>query len=587
MKTIFPQDREALISIALGKKNADLYLTNCRIVNVFTGEILTNRGVAIGNESIAYVGPGTDMVGSDTEVIDCNNSYVLPGYVDAHCHTDFLNSPRAFAERLLPMGTTTLLTELTTTEVIGSKGIDYMLRVTEDLPLKFFLSLPSTVPPYPEIEGIDYVPLSDLKEYSDHPRILALGEIISWPRITSLDPSILEKISFALEHGLLVEGHSAGCKHHEINALSSAGITSCHESLTAEEAKEKLELGLYVMLRHGSVRRDLGQLSRLITDNPRLNTSRIMLTLDLMNPDEMAQYGYTNYLIKSATEFGIDPIKAIQMVTINPATYLGLDRLLGSIAPGRIADILIVDKLEEGIPRTVIANGQLVAQSGNLCEGVFSPQSSYDVLLPDHWPEKRFSPSDFQIPAPDTTSSTVNFPVIKIINTTITKRMDKEIQINDGQLKAVPEEEIIKVSIVGRKNNVFTGLLHGFGGDIGGLGTSIGVYNNLIILGQNDQDMAIATNRMLDLNGGIVLVKNGSIISEIPLPIGGIQSTHDMKTLVQQTKAMRRDLKALGCDLDDPMFTIHFLCMAGLPYIRIISKGIMDIVTREILFPPT
>jgi len=584
MKTIFPQDRELLISIALGKKNADLYLTNGRIVNVFTGEVLPDRGVAIGNGSIAYVGPNADMVGSDTEVLDCNGSYILPGYVDAHCHTDFLNSPRAFAEHVLPLGTTTLLTELTTAEVLGSKGIDYILKTTEDLPLKFFLSLPSTVPPYPETEGLDYVPLSKLKDYADHPRILALGEIISWPRVTSLDPSILEKIRFSLDHGLSVEGHFAGCKHHEINALSSAGITSCHESITAEEAKEKLELGLYVMLRHGSVRRDLDQLSRLITDNPRLNTSRIMLTLDLMNPEDMARYGYTNYLIKSATQLGIDPITAIQMVTINPATYLGLDGMLGSIAPGRIADILIVDKLEEGVPQGVIANGQLVARSGILCEGAVLPQSSDEVLLPDYWPEKRFSPSDFQIPAPNIASATVNFPVIKIINTTITKRMDKEIRINGGEVKAVPEEGIIKVSVVGR-GRVFTGLLHGFGGDIGGLGTSIGVYNNLIILGNNDQDMATATNRMLDLKGGIVLVKGESILSEIPLPIGGIQSTHDMKTLVRQIKAMKSSLKALGCDLDDPMFTIHFLCMGGLPYIRILSKGIMDIVTQKILFP--
>ena len=213
------------------------------------------------------------------------------------------------------------------------------------------------------------------------------------------------------------------------------------------------------------------------------------------------------------------------------------------------------------------------------------PQSSDEVLLPDYWPEKRFSPSDFQIPAPNIALATLNFPVIKIINTTITKRMDKEIRINGGEVKAVPEEGIMKVSIVGRESRVFTGLLHGFGGDIGGLGTSIGVYSNLIILGNNDQDMATATNRMLDLKGGIVLVKGGSIISEIPLPIGGIQSTHDMKTLVRQIKAMKSSLKALGCVLDDPMFTIHFLCMGGLPYIRILSKGIMDIVTQKILFP--
>lgn len=583
MKTQFLMERESLISIALGKKDADLYLANGRIVNVFTGEVLTNRGVAIGKGGIAYVGPNTNMIGKDTEVIDCNGSYILPGYVEAHFHTDFLNSPRAFAEHVLAMGTTTLLTELIIAEVLGPKGIDYMLRVTEDLPLKFFLSLPSSLPPFPEIEGTDYVPLSGIKRYADHPRVLALGEITSWPRIMALNSTIMEKIRFALDNGLLVEGHMTGCKNHEINALTSAGITSCHESITAKEAKEKLELGLYVMLRHGSVRRDLDQLSRLLTDNPRLNTSRIILTVDLMNPEDLLQYGFTNYLIKSAVEFGIDPIKAVQMVTINPATYLGLDRVLGSIAPGRIADILIMERIEEGLPQTVIANGKVVAQSGTLCQGAVLPQSSEEVLLPDYWPEKRFFPQDFHIPAPDNASATVNFPVIKIINKTITKRMDKQIPITGGEVKAVPGEGIIKVSVLGPEDRATTGLLHGFGRDIGGLGTSIGVFNCFVILGSNDQDMATAANRMLDLNGGVVHVKDGNILSEIPLPIGGIQSTHDMKTLVRQIKGMKSSLKEFGCDLDDPLFTIHFLCLTGLPYIRILPKGIMDIVSQKIL----
>ncbi|SPD75189.1 Adenine deaminase [uncultured Desulfobacterium sp.] len=581
MRAEFIFDREALISIALGKKDADLYLTNGRIVNVLTGEIMNNRGVAVGRGCIAYVGPNTDMVGRDTQVIDCNGAYILPGYVEAHCHTDFFNSPRSFGQYVLSMGTTTILTEVITAEVLGARGIDYVLKTTEDLPIKFFVSLPSSLPPYPEIEGVDYVPLSDMKGYSDHPRALAIGEITSWPRIMALDPVILEKMHFALSHGLLIEGHMTGCKGHEINAMVSAGITSCHESITAKEAKEKLELGLYVMLRHGSVRRDLDQLSRLITENPRMNTSRIILTVDLMNPEDLLEYGYTNYLIKSAVEFGIDPVKAVQMVTINPATYLGLDRVLGSIAPGRTADILIVKRLEEGVPQTVIANGKVVAQSGSLCEGAVSPQSTPAVLLPDYWPEKRFSPEDFHIHAPDNTL--VNFPVIKIVNKTITKRMDKDIRITGGQVRAIPKEGIIKVSVLGPGDRITTGLLQGFGGDIGGLGTSIGVFNYFVTLGNSDQDMAIAANRMLDIKGGVVLVKDGKILSEIPLPIGGIQSTEDLKTLVGQIRLMKGQLKGFGCDLDDPFFTIHFLCLAGLPYIRILPKGIIDVVTQKII----
>lgn len=585
MKKPIIHDRNLLISIAMGREPADLFLTNGRIVNVFTGEVLTHRNIAIGNGSIAYVGADTHMVGDHTEVIDCMGDYLLPGYVEAHCHTDFLNNPRAFAQHVLPLGTTALLTELTISEVLGPRGIDYMLQVTEGLPVKFFLSLPSSVPPFPEIEGRDYVPLSEMSSYADHPRILALGEITSWPRIPSLDPTILQKIRFALDHGLLVEGHLTACKLHEINALAAAGFTSCHESITAEEAKQKLELGLYLMLRHGSARRDLDQLSHLITDNPGLDTSRIMLTADLMNPEDLVQCGFTNYLIKSATEAGIDPITAIQMVTINPATYLGLDRILGSIAPGRSADVLVVEDFAQGVPHTVIANGQVVAREGRLCDGVMPLQPTSRVVLPDYWPENKFSSSNFQISAPSGTSETISFPVIRIVNKTITKRMDMDILVNGGQVMADPEQGILKLSLIGPEDNIVSGLVHGFGGDVGGLGTSIGVFNYFICLGNSDLDMAMAMNRVLELNGGVVLVKGGRIVCEIPLPIGGIQSFQNIPTLVDQITTLKRHLKTMGCDLDDPLFTIHFLCMAGLPFIRILPGGITDIVTRDILFP--
>jgi adenine deaminase len=585
VKKQLAQDIASLISIACGKAKADMYLANGRVVNVLTGEILSGKGVAIGHGRIAYVGSETNMIGNGTQVIDCSNSYILPGYVDAHCHMDYLLNPHAFAGHVLSMGTTTLLSELTECGALGAKGLDYMLAATEGLPVKCYFSLPSTIPPFPEIEGLDCFPLSAMEEYEKNPRILALGEITSWPRITSLDQKILEKISFATENGLLVEGHLTGCKSHEINALASAGVTSCHESITAEEAKEKLELGLYVMLRHGSVRSDMDELSRLITDNPNLNTCRIILSLDWLNPEDMAKHGYMNYLIKSATECGVDPIRAIEMVTINPATYLRLDRKVGSVAPGRKADLLIVGKLEEGVPDKVIAEGKLVARSGRLCENIVLPEYSYEDLRLPNWPFKKFTGKDFRILVPEGTPAPINFPIIKIINKAITKRMDKEIRTEDGAVKPDQKEGIIKLSVVCPDGSVTTGLLHGFGDNVGGLATSLGVYNNkLIILGSNDHDMAIATNRMLDLNGGIVLVKDSNIISEVPLPIAGIQSREDVTTLASQMKIVRRDLKNFGCFLEDPFYTIHFLTMSGLPYLRIIPGGILDVVKKKIIF---
>ncbi len=585
-KQITTRDIKTLISISCGKAKSDMYLKNCRIVNVLTGEILSGRGVAIGDDRIAYVGPNVDMIGDNTEVIDCNNSYIIPGYVDAHCHMDFLYNPHAFASHVLAMGTTTLLSELTELGALSAQGLNYLLQATDGLPLKCYFSIPSTIPPFPELEGVDFFDLSVMETFKDNPRVLALGEITSWPRVTSLDEKIIEKIDFANKNGLLIEGHLTGCKHYEINAMAAAGITSCHESITAGEAKEKLELGLYVMLRHGSVRSDMEEMSRLITDNPHLNMSRVILDLDWLSPEDMAEYGYMNYLIKSAVACGVNPVLAIQMVTINPATYLGLDREVGSIAPGRKADILILENLEEGLPYKVIADGRLVAERSRICAKVPFPKHLYGDLHLINWPSKRYVAEDFLLLAPDRSAEAINFPVIKVVNKAITKRMDRLIRVENGVVKTHQEKGIIKLSLVRPDGGITSGLVHGFGDTIGGFASSLGVYNNkIIILGNNDHDMAAAINRMLDLEGGIVLVKDSRIISEVPLPIAGIQSKEDVATLASQMKKMRTHLTEFGCFLEDPFYTIHFFTMSGLPYLRILPRGILDVVRKEIIFP--
>ncbi len=585
MRTKLTRDIESLISVACGKAKADMYISNGRIVNVLTGEILSGRGIAIAGDRIAYVGPNTDMVGEKTEIIECNNSYITPGYVDAHSHMDYLYNPQAFARHVLAMGTTTLLSELTELGTLSAKGLNYLLDATEGLPVKCFYSLPSTIPPFPEIEGVDFFDIAEMIKFKDHPRILALGEITSWPRITSLDQKILEKIDFAHAHGLLIEGHLTGCKTHEINALAAAGTTSCHESITANEAKEKLELGLYVMLRHGSVRSDMEELSKLVTDNPHLNTSRIILTLDWLNPEDMIRFGYMNYLVKCATQYGIDPMRAIQMTTINPATYLGLDKDVGSVAPGKKADLLIMENLDDGVPSTVIAEGQLAAQNGNVCEGMAPFKLTYEDMRLKNWPSRTFSEQDFTISAPVGSADSINFPAIAIVNNAVTKRMDLAVKVEKGVIIPGEKESILKLSLIGPDSSVTTGLVYGFGDSIGGLATSLGVYNNkLLIIGNNNHDMAIATNRMLELDGGIVLVKDGKIISEVPLPIAATQPREDIKTFASQMKQVRKDLKKLGCLLEDPFYTIHFLTMSGLPYLRILPGGILDVVKKEFVF---
>ena len=587
MENDFSRNIISLVSVACGKSKATMYLANGKIVNVLTGEILTGMGIALADDRIAYVGPESGMIGDRTEIIDCHHAYIIPGYVDAHCHMDYLHNPPSFARHVLVHGTTTLLSELTELGALSAQGLEYMLNVTEGLPVRCFFSLPSTIPPFPDIEGMDLFDISVMKRYADHPRVLALGEITSWPRIISLDHHILEKIEFASARGWRIEGHLTGCKTHEINALAAAGITSCHESITAAEAREKLRLGLYVMLRHGSVRADMAELSRLITDHPQICTSRLILNLDWSSPEDMMRFGHMNYLVKSAVECGIDPIRAIQMVTINPATYLGLDTQIGCIAPGRKADILILKELEQGVPDRVIAEGRLVAEDGRLLDTVPFPDRSVDKLRLPNWPSGRYDARDFHVQACNTTAKTVNFPVIRIVSKAITKRMDIALPVKDSQVGTELPAGLLKLSVIGPDATVTSAFVHGFGDRIGGLATSLGVYNNkILILGNNDPDMATATNRMLDLDGGIVLVQGNRIVSEVPLPIAGVQPREDISTLATRMKNMRKELEGLGCSLEDPFFTIHFLTMSGLPYLRILPGGLLDVVNRRFISQP-
>jgi adenine deaminase len=578
---------EKLIQIAMGREEASLYLKNGRIVNVFTGEIVTGKGVAVGQGRIAYVGSGERMIGSGTKVLDCRGMYLVPGYIDVHSHADFFTNPVAFTRLVLPTGTTVTMTE--TSEICGAlgfSGLDYMLEVTSLLPLKFYFSLPSCIPPLPELEGDDCFPVSLLEKYLEHPRVLALGEITSWPRVTSLDRSLIEKIHLVKKAGKRVEGHLTGCREEEMNALVAAGITSCHESITAQEAKEKLSLGLYVMLRHGSVRRDLPELSRLITGNPGLNTSRVILALDSMFPEDILCYGYVNDLIRAAASYGINPIKAIQMVTLNPATYLGLDCEVGSIAPGRRADILLVENIGDGFPRMVIAEGKIVAENGKLCEDVVLPDLSCLRLRPPRWPPGPFSAEDFLVKAPAGAGSFVEVPVMDIINKTIIKRIDLMLPVREGIIEPDPANDVLKISLARPGGGFTTGFIKGFGGDIAGLATTLPSYNHKVLaLGKNGDDMAFALTRMMELNGGMVLVENGKVIAEAPLSIGGIQSAEEVDVLAGQFSVFKRCLKEKGCLLEDPLFTLHFVNMTGLPYIRITPKGIVDVITKEVIFP--
>lgn len=585
------ESRRALIDVALGKREADLYIRNGSVINVYSGEIIAEQDIAVSGGRIAYVGPSSEKVIPGPELIDAHGAYLLPGYIDAHAHVDFLANPLSLAPHLLASGTTSLMADPhEAVGALGSEGLDLLLEMTRGLPLKFYFSVPVATPPLPEIEGEPILSRRQVESFFVRPEIRAISEVTSWVRIISGDVDLLSKFELAQRYERRIEGHTTGATYQKLDALSAAGLTSCHEAINAREARERLRLGLYVMLRHGSIRSDLEELLELVTGEAPVDTSRVMLTPDWMDPPAILDHGYMDGLVRVAIDQGVTPMTAIQMATLNPATYLGLDTEIGGLAPGRIADILLVDELRSPTPRLVIASGRVVAQDGNTVVDIPPiPDSALQIA----WLPHRTIPStvdvmDLQVRA-QASGGEVSVPAIAIVNKTITKRKDLTLQVADGYVQLPPDQDVLKAALLNNELQGFTtAFLTGFGARVGGLASSLAHEpHRPLVIGCREEDMALALQRMRESAGGIVLVHGGEVLAEIPLPIGGLMSADSLAELTAQMRRMDRILEGMGCPLEKPMFTVGFLTFSTLPWLRLTPKGLWDVKERRVIWPPS
>jgi len=355
-----------LIGVASGRRAADFYLANGKIVNVYSGEIIEGN-VATSGERIAYVGSSGAMVGSRTKVLDVKGDYLIPGFFDPHAHADLLVNPASFSNEVVVTGTTALFADNhDLANSLGPKGLRRILRDSQSYPLKFFMGLPAVSPPFPGIEGEDLYPLRELSSLLENEAALGISEITPFVRLVRGDRRLLSKITLARNAGKRVEGHTVGASSDKLNAIIDGGITSCHESIKPEDLVVRIRLGLYVMLRHGSIRSDLKTLSEALRDCEGMSSNRAMLTTDGVFAEDLVSRGYMDYLVSEAIECGIKTIQAIRMATLNPATYFGLDWDLGGIAPSRFADISVVKDLRRPTPRLVMERGRIIAREGRL-----------------------------------------------------------------------------------------------------------------------------------------------------------------------------------------------------------------------------
>jgi adenine deaminase len=579
----------ALMDVALGRREPDLRLVNGRLVNVYSGETLEGQEVRICGTRVAYVGPPAQGGDAETEPRDVEGSFLVPGFIDAHAHVDFFANPLSLTPHLLASGTTALMADPhDAVGALGIKALEMLVEMTRGLPLKFFFSVPVATPPLPELEGEPVLTEEEVEACLLRPEIRAISEVTSWPRVISGDEDLLSKLEVARRLERRIEGHTTGASYRKLSALVAGGMTSCHEAINAQEALDRLRLGLYVMLRHGSIRQDLEPLAEFVAGESGVDTSRVLLTPDWMDPPSILERGYMDSLVRGAIEQGIRPMAAIQMATLNPATYLGLDTEIGGIAPGRLADVLVVDDLEEMKPRMVIANGRIVAKDGEavIDQPSLPSEARRIAWLPHRVLPRRVEVTDFEVGSPGV-SGPITVPAIHIVNRTITERHDVSLPVQDGHIELPESGDVLKVALLNAELPGFTtAFLTGFGAPVGGLVSSLGHEpHRPLVIGRRSEDMALAFRRMIDLGGGLVLAHKGEVLSEIPLTIGGVMSVEPLEVLAGQIRGMNGLLQDMGCRLDNPVFTVGFLTFSTLPWIRLTPRGLRDVKNGCVIWP--
>ena len=573
---------QELMEVSLGRKTADLAVTHGTLLNVYTGEFIPDQTVLIKGEWIAYVGSEAERaIGPDTTVLDGAGQLLIPGLIDGHTHlADGLYSPAQFLSRAMVGGTTTIITEtIEPFPIRGEEGIVDFLEALRDQPIKIF----STVPPLASTSPLSHgMPRKTLQSLLSRDDVLGLGEAY-WQAVLQDPETFLPIFEETLLSGRKVEGHSAGAKGRALSAYSASGISSCHEPITAEEALERLRLGIHIMVREGSIRGDLAAMSFL--KDGATDLRRLILVTDGVRPLDLLEKGYMEYVVQKAIDVGVDPVKAVQMATLNVAEYFMLDGFVGGIAPGKQADLLLIPDARTIKAEVVISKGKVIARHGKLLvpprAHAFSPQSLKSVHLP-----KAMEPADFAIPAPAKTGH-VQVRVIDQVTELVTRQWLAALPVQHGEIRADVDQDLLKVAAIERTvspGKTFVGLIRGFGLKKGAMASSSAWDTaDIIVVGTHEADMAEAVNRIHALQGGLVFCADGKVVSEIPLPIFGLMSDMPLTEMARLVQGFTDKAKALGFPFDDAHKTLVTLTGAAIPFLRISEQGLVDIKTGKMV----
>jgi len=547
-----------------------LLLKNARIVNTFIGEI-EQADVAIYGDRIAGIG---DYVKAK-EIIDLQGGFLAPGLINGHTHIESsMLHPARYAQAVVPRGTLAVVTDLhEIANVCGFEGIKFVTDLARKLPLDMLFMAPSCVPAtHLETSGAQ-ISSKEVKKILAHPKIIGLGEMMNFPGVVSGDEEVLQKIDAS--KGKVIDGHAPGLAGKELNAYLSAGIRSDHESITLEEGKEKLRLGMYLMIREGSSEKNLDALLPLVTDN---TYKRCFFVVDDRNCSDLLREGDIDAVVRKAIDRGLEPVRAIQMATINAAEYYRLyDR--GGIGPGYIANLITITDLAKLELDMVFYQGKLVAREGK-------PLFTLPPVTLELRDTVRIKPpmgKSLRIAAVDKT-----YPVIEIVpGQIITKKAMEKVKVVDGAVTPDVERDILKLVVVERhraSGNIGVGLVKGFGLKKGALASSVAHdSHNIIAVGTNDLDILKAIEEINRLQGGLVVCADLEILTSLALPIAGLLSPEPLEVVVSQHEEVEKTAASLGNLPPAPFALLSFLALPLIPELRLTDLGLVDVVKFKLL----
>lgn len=571
-----------LIRGAMGEIKADLIVTGGTLVNVYSGEIVPAVEVAVLDGRIVYVGKSAaHTLGGATRLLDVQGLYLAPGFIDGHTHIGHFCRPYEYLQAYLPHGTTALVASCDElASVLGFRGVKLFLDEVEAHPLRVFTMISMCAPQDPSLCSARSLSQAEVAEGLTDPRVLGLGEIVSWLRLIQGDPELLERVEMALNRGKIIHGHTAGARNEKLCAIAAAGVSSCHEPVREEDAVERLRLGYWLMLREGTFRRDLELTLKPIVERG-LSTQRLILVTDTMDPADTAQDGHMDFVLRRAVGLGLPPVQAIQAVTLNPATYSGLEQELGGIAPGRYADFAFLEDLAEFRVHSTVIAGEVVGEQGrSLVKGdpISFPSDTIRCLQLT----PTVSPDLFRVPCP---SSRAKIRAMELVSLTITAEAVLEVFSKDGYLEPDLGQDLLKVAVFDRhggRGKIALGFLKGLGAKVGAVGTTVNLdENTLVIAGSNDRDMALCANFLIEAGGGVAVVDRGEVLEKIELSVAGIFSLGSWQEAGEALTRINRCLRERGSSFAKPIYPICFLTFATLPSLRMTSRGLIRVKDRS------